>query len=238
LFRHARRSPNHQERLRLFGSARQRQQDSRLMQKLAGNQVHWKPLPPVDMSVALAWQCRRQLSQNVHDMLDDKILASRAPARWDEIRSWVAHYHSSSDPQRLYNFYRHPDMVVKYAEHKKNVLKQYGSMRDFIAHRYFGLQPRLNNDRKLQVNMESMPEKKVVMCANDYPYCLEEGVQHDVIWSSYALNAEEIRHHIANHLPDRDFVWFVNPVANQSVPGLWHAHVMSRKIKPSGAAKQ
>ena len=72
----------------------------------------------------------------------------------------------------------------------------------------------------------------VVFRKNDFPYNLEEGVEHFLLWSNQDLSPDEIDTYIQEHtvsLDPLDTLWFVNPTELKSIPDLWHAHVMVRR---------
>ena len=67
---------------------------------------------------------------------------------------------------------------------------------------------------------------------NDFPYYLEDGVQHDCIWFEAGAHTDRaVADAIAVHRPPADFeaVWWVNPPHLMSIPELHHVHVISRR---------
>lgn len=69
----------------------------------------------------------------------------------------------------------------------------------------------------------------VIFMENDFPYNVETGIQHFLLWSNQGLDVSEIeeyiKHHPATH-GSLETLWFVNPVELRSIPDMWHAHVM------------
>ena len=86
---------------------------------------------------------------------------------------------------------------------------------------------------------------------NDWPYGLDKGIRHVVVWlktrleteppkgelttSGRALVEEFIQQQFMKPVADLtgssdNVMWFKNPVALQSVPGLEHVHVLLRNV--------
>jgi hypothetical protein len=68
----------------------------------------------------------------------------------------------------------------------------------------------------------------------DFPYYFEEGMEHHVLWSSTPLDPKRVvAEAAAGRDPDGTGAWewvhFVNPTLLKSVPGIWHAHIISRR---------
>ena len=73
--------------------------------------------------------------------------------------------------------------------------------------------------------------------ANEFPYHLEPGIDHAILWSNVELTKDLIEQQIAKHVPaDFEYVWFINTPSLRSVPDIHHAHVMSRKRPATLAA--
>lgn len=64
---------------------------------------------------------------------------------------------------------------------------------------------------------------------NDFPYLVEPGIAHCNLWANRPLSSEEVEAEIARQVPaGSDVAWFVNPPSVQSVPAIWHCHIMFR----------
>lgn len=64
-------------------------------------------------------------------------------------------------------------------------------------------------------------------CApQDFPYCTEEGVEHNNIWCTRPLSSDEIWACIEAHRPaaDNESVTFINPPVLQSIPTVRAEH--------------
>jgi len=71
---------------------------------------------------------------------------------------------------------------------------------------------------------------RLVWLDNDFPYALQAGIQHRVLWSSGGLDEATLRAAIAEQYDAArwECAWFVNPPALKSVMGIEHAHVLCR----------
>ncbi|ORX90294.1 hypothetical protein K493DRAFT_318091 [Basidiobolus meristosporus CBS 931.73] len=71
------------------------------------------------------------------------------------------------------------------------------------------------------------PDYKFV--PNDFPYNMEEGLSHWVFWYRKDYSLEDIKRILQHELPGKEFQFFINPKARQSVKTVSHAHVMFRE---------
>lgn len=62
---------------------------------------------------------------------------------------------------------------------------------------------------------------------NDFPYYLEPGIAHMNLWANRPLAPSEVEAAAAERAPPGSKrTWFVNTPTLQSVPAIWHAHVL------------
>lgn len=55
----------------------------------------------------------------------------------------------------------------------------------------------------------------------DFPYSVESGIEHYILWSNIPLSEEDVERHVQQYLPNNtkdSLLWFVNPMELQSVP--------------------
>ena len=66
---------------------------------------------------------------------------------------------------------------------------------------------------------------------NDFPYYLDEDIEHHLLWSLEEPSQQEVDEILEKHLTPEEFdkVWFENPPSLKTVPNAWHAHVFSKK---------
>ena len=67
----------------------------------------------------------------------------------------------------------------------------------------------------------------VVLVENDFPYNLEEGAKHMVLWSNKAMVRGEIEAFLDSSLKGKRYIWFRNTEANMSVPNIHHYQVLT-----------
>ncbi len=106
-------------------------------------------------------------------------------------------------------------------------------MGDFILSRDFGFatQRAGGDNARLQAVPPAGFTHAVVWVNNDFPYNLEAGIEHHLLWSAGgALSDEQVAQTVAAQRPSSDWetLIFVNPVRLQSVTNVWHAHCLSR----------
>lgn len=123
-----------------------------------------------------------------------------------------------------------------------NIKPHYCSVTDYLYTTVFGLNSIIMNDEKDDGSCSKIaaivPDnfnktEVLVWRENDFGYYFEDGVFHHVLWSSRPLSADRLAEEVRRRRIDEGYeaVWFVNPPVLMSVPGLWHAHIISRKKK-------
>lgn len=51
----------------------------------------------------------------------------------------------------------------------------------------------------------------------DFPYHMEEGIEHFILWSTSPMEKVEIERYVEREMPGFEYLWFVNPVELRSV---------------------
>jgi len=74
--------------------------------------------------------------------------------------------------------------------------------------------------------------KKLVYMVNDFPYFVESGIEHGIVWSTGKLCKDEMLALLDEKLPGKEKLYFINPPSLQSITEVEHAHVFSRN-KPT-----
>lgn len=118
--------------------------------------------------------------------------------------------------------------IEQYRAFKEQVSIKYASVADFIKVTKLNFCSITAEGGKLSAVEVQLDSPRVVWSPNEFPYYLEEGVQHNCIWSTTPLNSAQIEAEIRKHVPGHEYVWFVNPPALSSIPAVWHCHVISR----------
>lgn len=146
---------------------------------------------------------------------------------------------------RLDKFYRTSEVSAAYARAKVDDAAQYGSTADFVKMQlgWEGERARASAAPFLGANSD------VKILLNRFPYDLEPGVEHLVVWSKVPIPIEVDTHVSAggkrlieafvDHLfvgkygiPRKDIAWFKNPTPLQTIPSIAHFHVLVRNAGP------
>eukprot|EP00039_Didymoeca_costata_P029526 m.25040 g.25040 ORF g.25040 m.25040 type:complete len:189 (-) comp7668_c0_seq3:75-641(-) len=134
-----------------------------------------------------------------------------------------------------------------YHKFKLRLDQKYADITSYIRESVFGWPLTQDSSGKLKIgDIPDGNSNAVYLRDNDFPYYLEDGVSHKVLWFETGDASTE---RIINFLDTRtvtgaladennksiqdeyDILWFVNPVAVQSVRGAPHAHVFLREKK-------
>jgi hypothetical protein len=111
-----------------------------------------------------------------------------------------------------------------------------------VLRRFFGWEARPGAEGgKLRAVPPAGFTRAVRFVANDYPYFMDAGMEHHIVWVASAagdvcaLSAEALAAEVERHRPAEawETLHAVNPPRLQSVTNVWHAHVFSR---PRGGA--
>ncbi|EFN50798.1 hypothetical protein CHLNCDRAFT_55564 [Chlorella variabilis] len=173
------------------------------------------------------------------------------PMPWQRLVSLVA----QGVERALGSLGRHPLGIKRYWDHRDHViLRDHVSVTDYLMLDIFGFAAELEPDGRRRALvppgffLASTPaggssggcssgnggggegggfQLVTKWRDNDFPYHLQPGVAHLNLWANRPLTAEEVQEHIAARVPPAaPRCWFVNTPSLQSVPALWHAHVL------------
>ncbi|KAJ2612564.1 hypothetical protein H4S08_002639 [Coemansia sp. RSA 1365] len=150
-------------------------------------------------------------------------LSISKPVSWDNLKMFV-------DAENLEPLGRSHALQLAYEHHKIKTLTQYGSTADYLLQHV--LVDFIAETRVPDFDVTSpMIASDFLFLLNDFPYYLDEGVEHWVLWCKKRLNpgfvapeaaVQAIMHKFGNGIEWR---YIVNPIHRQSVPQLSHAHV-------------
>ena len=146
-----------------------------------------------------------------------------SPLSWDEARSIVAD--GSLASMRLFG--RSRDTLQSYREFKSRINRFYASMVDRIMIDVFKCDWKMNEDRKIQHLSPSQAGPFFVK--NDFPYNLDPGIEHYLLWSDRVMLDEEVEAYLRSDPVARQSsscLTFVNPAELQSIPEVHHVHVL------------
>lgn len=122
---------------------------------------------------------------------------------------------------------------IKYEERVKYIKENWNSVEDYIYCQtdIFGCIHSYDPETQKHIRTSESKER-VVISTNLYPYNLQDGLIHLLIWSLDMLTDEEIKNHLKLHFESlEDYVFWINPQANQSVKEITHYHVVGYTSK-------
>lgn len=104
----------------------------------------------------------------------------------------------------------------------KDTLNKYGSIENYLLSTKLHFKP-----------IEDKNRPPVIILPNDFPYSVEEGIKHILIWSQLPLSPSYIEEILETNYGSKTYEWvyFVNPPEIQSVRKLPHVHVFMRQRK-------
>ncbi|SAL97069.1 hypothetical protein [Absidia glauca] len=135
----------------------------------------------------------------------------------DVVFTWEQVYHYVSTNQ-IKKIHRHPTTQVVYNKWIKETLDTYGTIEHYLL------------STKLKPFTTSNPPTVIVL-PNDFPYSVEKGIQHVLIWSQEPLAPTFVDTVLGEQYDPGvwEWVYWVNPPEIQSVKKLPHVHVFLRK---------
>ncbi|KAF2496387.1 hypothetical protein BU16DRAFT_526878 [Lophium mytilinum] len=168
------------------------------------------------------------------------------PHSWSSLRTLIA-------SNRLEELKRVPSSLRAYLAWSTATKKKYGSITNFLLRERLRWTP-LDGEGaegpprfavKSTIPFAEAEDFKILV--NDWPYGLEEGVRHIVVWLKHPLEVDgegelvdEARSAVEEFVEERfgkrarevggDVLWFKNSVGLQSVRGLDHVHVLMRDV--------
>uniref|UniRef100_A0A061RV04 Uncharacterized protein n=1 Tax=Tetraselmis sp. GSL018 TaxID=582737 RepID=A0A061RV04_9CHLO len=145
---------------------------------------------------------------------------------WKELENAVR---DGSD-EALGNLGRFQEHVNVYHSFRSQVLADYESMADYVKIFKLGYVPEISESGKRRASSSSkFCEDEVIWMGNDFPYAVEPGIVHDLIWCRKKLSLEQLQQVCQQRLSGREYLIFVNPEGLKSIPDVWHAHVLHRE---------
>ena len=132
----------------------------------------------------------------------------------------------------------------RYNGFMQKVKSEYASVEDFILASVFGCKTEIAENGTLVTAANPQKQRVIKWRKNDFPYALEEGITHFILWSTESLTEPELQREcesffLTNERDDNEststenknkkkrFVYFVNPPKFRSIQRIWHAHVLT-----------
>jgi len=146
---------------------------------------------------------------------------------------------------RLEYLGRLPNDEEYYQQSLRDTRDRYVTVGDYIQHREFGTPVERETDessaqfgklkvvRELNGDIGTSNGLMITFRKNDFPYALEDEIEHNLIWSTERLTDEQILQVIERERPHAlfDLIYFVNTENLQSIKNIFHVHVLCRKKK-------
>mmetsp|Transcript_22205 Transcript_22205/g.35624 ORF Transcript_22205/g.35624 Transcript_22205/m.35624 type:complete len:199 (+) Transcript_22205:30-626(+) len=156
-----------------------------------------------------------------------------SPCTFEQCKSWIVNNEISE--QGNIALIRHPRVLAIYMKHREKNNQQYVKYSDFIKHRIFHCKVQQvqipadanqNGSRLTKLKAVDLNESFAVLTENEFPYHLESGVQHLVLFSTEKLDKERVQQMIEEKYANREYLWWRNPICKQSIPDIWHIQVL------------
>ena len=130
------------------------------------------------------------------------------------LRSHIFHLATN----QIKSIHRNKQVQTVYNQWMKDTLAKYGTIENYLLKTKLHFEPTTDKSRP-----------SVIILPNDFPYSVEAGIQHILIWSQTPLASSYIEEILQkNYGPSYEWVYWVNPPEIQSVRKLPHVHVFLR----------
>ena len=127
-------------------------------------------------------------------------------------------------------FGRSIEVCKEYCRDRKKNKILFNSSRDMILVKYFNYKPIVaKNDKIVSIYDKKCIDK--VLCCNTFPYNVDEGISHKLLWSSKDLTDKDIVKFLNKNLFGLEYVYFRNPEYLRSIPDIFHIHIFCKYEK-------
>ncbi|KAI9478782.1 MAG: hypothetical protein EXX96DRAFT_572269 [Benjaminiella poitrasii] len=134
----------------------------------------------------------------------------------DHVHPWeeIVHYVSINQVSKLRRNKTAQDIYQKWT---KDTVDKYGSVENYLL--------------KEKIHFPPSSELGILILPNDFPYSVDPGIEHILIWSKEPLASDVVESILEKKYGSSiwEWVYFVNPPEWQSIPRLPHVHVFMRK---------
>ncbi|KAL4998817.1 hypothetical protein BDV10DRAFT_166348 [Aspergillus recurvatus] len=164
---------------------------------------------------------------------------------WELVRRIV-------ETNRIDQFQRLPSDLRKYLEYKEQIIAKYGSIMRFVVKERLCWGEGTAEDLKPKGKPFEY-EEDIRILHNDWPYGLDEGIVHLVVWTKFALEDDPatddlmprarreiddfVKRTFCSRMPPDQVVWFKNWRSLKSVHAVEHFHVMLHDPDPTFVEK-
>ncbi|KAL4986103.1 hypothetical protein BDW68DRAFT_163943 [Aspergillus falconensis] len=160
---------------------------------------------------------------------------------WEQVRRIV-------ETNRIDQFQRLPSDLRKYLEYKEQIIAKYGSIMRFVVKERLCWGEGTAEDLKPK-GQPFEYEEDIRILHNDWPYGLDEGIVHLVVWTKFALEDDPatddlmprarreiddyVKRTFCSRMSPDQVVWFKNWRSLKSVHAVEHFHVMLHNPDPT-----
>eukprot|EP00474_Spongospora_subterranea_P000214 CRZ00672.1 hypothetical protein [Spongospora subterranea] len=165
-------------------------------------------------------------------------MANRIPVLWRRPSYNIITWDDLSNAivsNQLHVLGRSHEVQDTYREEMEAISKKFAFPFHYLLDRVFDVGLDVDSNTGLLIARRSQYENDVRFRKNDYPYHMETGIEHYILWAGSASALESatntsnsMREFIPDHLHQCEMRYFVNPVNLQSVKEICHAHVFFR----------
>jgi Protein of unknown function (DUF3605) len=163
------------------------------------------------------------------------------PFSWQELQQIVV---KDKDLSRLS---RSVDTEERYARDRQSLLKEYETLYDHILYSKFQL-PRTRHalsgkwkvdttTAALSTDHPQFNNNDVALVKNDYPYFVQDGIEHWVLWKLHAnITSDDVDQALSDLRSTYgkddivDCIWWENPPSLKSLPDINHIHILVRRM--------
>ncbi|CAD7699728.1 unnamed protein product [Ostreobium quekettii] len=146
---------------------------------------------------------------------------------WDDVAARIR----ENTYESLRRLGRSAERAKMYKAGKQELLEEFVSIVDAIKINKLGFSYTFTDGgKKIAADAQPSDSQVIAFAENDFPYSLEDGIEHHVLWSTDSMSDQQILEAIAQHRDGWEAIWFRNPDGLSSVPGVWHVHVISRRL--------
>lgn len=117
-----------------------------------------------------------------------------------------------------------------YERFRHGILARWASMEDYIRATVFRWVVHIGRDgRRVAVRPRRTGGRPIAFAPNPFPYAVGLAEAHWVLWAERPMSRPLIQKYLDTVLPTGMRTrFYVNRRTQQSVPGVWHAHVFLR----------
>ena len=154
--------------------------------------------------------------------------SAKIPFTWDELKTLVKN-------DQLDKMSRSRSEQDRYDDYIQKIKKEWVSVADHILCSKFDFEREFDEASlrlKAKPSLEEVDFVRTSLCPNDFPYFVEDEVQHWCLWKlqeNVVVNDIMIaKKELFEKLDVEEFIHFVNPPHLKSIPQIDHAHIFIR----------